>query len=133
LEKAFVVENKNDGDDVTTNHEFKIPLVHKYVWQVITNGIPIVQLYLNSILMKLRHICVDLYNFFKSLNMDRLSIDERKDVTELVKFIHENIGERAISLHYSVKMTDLRRSILHLQIERAMSSMRKRINCSPLQ
>ena len=41
LEKAFVVEDREDGDNFTTNPEFKKTLFHKYFWQVITDGIPI--------------------------------------------------------------------------------------------
>jgi len=42
LEKAFVVENAENGEDYTPNPEFKQTLFYKYIWQVITEGIPMV-------------------------------------------------------------------------------------------
>jgi len=100
LEKAFVVENAENGEDYSTNPEFKQPLFYKYI-QVITEEIPMVQNYLDSILKKCCLNRVNLQAFLKSENMDGLSPAEFKDV----------------SSQYDVKITNLRRSMLYLAME----------------
>ena len=112
--KAFVVENAENDEDYPTNLAFKCLIFFKHIRQVITDGIPIVQKYLDSILKELCFCRKSLQNFLKSSNIGRLDENEFKGVKKFVKFCGMNIGAQSHSSLYLCKMTKLRRAIEYL-------------------
>jgi len=81
--KAFVVENAENDEDYLTNLAFKRPIFFNHIRQVITDGIPIVQKYLDSILKELCCRRKSLQKFLKSANIGCLTENEFKGVQNL--------------------------------------------------
>ena len=82
--------------------------------QVITDGIPIVQNYLDFIL---KNLCLSrwtLQHFLKSLNIGRLNQTEFDGIKQFVQFCGTNTGAQSYSSLCSVKMSKLRRAIDYL-------------------
>ena len=78
-----MVENAENGEDYLTNPAFKRPIFFKHIRQVITDGIPIVQNYLNPILKDLCVCRKSLQKFLKSSNIGRLDENEFNAVKNL--------------------------------------------------
>ena len=109
--KAFVVEDAENGEDYLTNPAFKRPIFFKHIRQVISDGIPMVQKYLNDILKDLCSCRKSLEYLLKSANIGRLDAIEGKAVKQFVAFCGKNIGSQSYSSSYSGKMTELRRAM----------------------
>ena len=109
--KAFVVEDAENGEDYLVNPEFKQPIFFKHIRQVISDGIPMVQKYLNDILGDLCSCRMSLEYLLTSSNIGRLDEMEGKPVIQFVAFCGKNIGPQSYSSSYSVKMTELRRAM----------------------
>ena len=112
--KSFVVKNAKNGEDYSTNSEFKQPIFYKHIRQVITDGIPMLQTYLDSILKKLCLSHENLQHFFKSLNIGCLNQPKFDGVKQFVHFCGTNIGAQSYSSLCSVKMSELRRAMDYL-------------------
>ena len=112
--KAFVVEDAENGEDYLVNPEFKQPIFFKHIRQVISDGIPMVQKYLNDILGDLCSCRKSLEYLLTSSNIGRLDEMEGKPVIQFVAFCGKNIGSQSYSSSYSGKMTELRRAMEYL-------------------
>jgi len=132
LREDFVVEKAENGEDYSTNPEFTQPVFYKYIWQVITEGIPMVQNNLDSILQKLCLNRVKLQAFLKRATMGRLSPVEFKGVSDFDKFCQQNIGEQSFSSHYAIKTTDICRSMLYSAIEAGDAFVTEKSKIDPI-
>ena len=100
--KAFVVENA-ENEDYLTNPAFKRPIFFKHIRLVITDGIPIVQKYLDSILKELCCRRKSLQKFLTSSNIGRLNENELKGVKKLLTFVEWTSGPNLIHLYIRVR------------------------------
>jgi len=108
--KAFVVVNTKN-EDYLTNPESKRPVFCKHSRQIITDGIPMLQKYLDPTLKK-SYLCrQNLQNFLQRSNIGRLNQTELNGVKQFVHFCGTNIGAQSYSSLYSGKISELRRAM----------------------